>query len=149
MKIDLTSPIVPGHSAGGILVGAEIEAVLAANEIEFKKVERTEEITLYQSDHIDFAVDETGKIYQIMVHGGYLGKIQDKVGLGSTYEDVGTHLGRVGEDWEDNMVVKEFPGFCFEHTPSSDGPPFLLTHICVFVPEDPSLYPDGFLDIRY
>src|SRR5687767_11404410 len=135
MKIDLASPIIPGHSAGNILLGTEMESVLAANEIEFKLEPRTG-CNVYRSDHIDFFIDQSGKIDQIMVHGGYVGKIADRVGLGSTFDDVETHLGRVGEDWEDNMVVKEFPGFCFEYDPN--GPPFRLTHICVFIPEDPS-----------
>jgi hypothetical protein len=146
MKIDLTSPIVPGVSAGNVPLGTDIETVLADNDIEFKRQARRT-TTIYMSDHIDFCVDETGKIYSIIVQGQYLGKIEGKVGIGSTYEDVETYLGRVGEDIDDNMVVKEFPGFGFEHNP--DGLPRRLTHICVFIPEDTSDWPDGAAGIRY
>jgi hypothetical protein len=131
MKIDLEAPIIPGRTAGNILLGTDVMSVIEDSDIQFEKDDKIE-VIIYRSPNITLYTNREGTIHQIMVHGNYLGKINEKVGLGTTYEDLQHYLGPVEEDDNDSMIVKKFPGFFFEHNPEA---PFPLTHIGVYTPE--------------
>lgn len=54
-------------------------------------------------------------IVQVGLCSGYRGELQASIGVGSTISDVEKAFGRsVQEDEEDNLVVPNSPGWCFE-----------------------------------
>ncbi len=56
-----------------------------------------------------------GVIIQVGVYFGYRGALQDAIRVGSTLSDVEDCLGcSVQEDEDDNLVVPNSPGWCFE-----------------------------------
>jgi hypothetical protein len=55
-----------------------------------------------------------GAVNQIGVIKGYRGYLAKRVKIGSTIEDVQAVLGRVIEDDEDKLVMKDVPGLFFE-----------------------------------
>src|SRR6185437_9095357 len=58
---------------------------------------------------------KNGLITQIGVHSGYLGVLENRVRIGSTIAEVEECFGcSVEEDEEDNLIVPNSPGWCFE-----------------------------------
>jgi hypothetical protein len=56
-----------------------------------------------------------GVIIQVGVYSGYRGVLQPRIRIGSTISDVEDSFGcSVQEDEEDNLVVPNSPGWCFE-----------------------------------
>src|SRR6266566_2559700 len=117
--MDIEAPIVPGEGAAGIQVGLPIEEVLKGQETHFTSEEVVNHlvpfpiITRYRSAMVDLWARE-GIVDQIMVHSGYRGKLMDKIGLGSTIADIEAQIGAWEEDEEDNLVIRDLPGMCFE-----------------------------------
>lgn len=56
---------------------------------------------------------KTNKIYQIGVTGDYSGKFLNKIGIGSTLEDVKKYVGEWQEDL-DVYIIPKYEGVCFE-----------------------------------
>jgi hypothetical protein len=110
--IDLDATIVPGKSAAGVSVGGAVTELLA---------------TVHSQSTTRLAIGEKhdlgsvkvwakhGVIFQVGVYSGYRGVLQPGIGVGSTISDVEDSFGRsVQEDEEDNLVVPNSPGWCFE-----------------------------------
>jgi hypothetical protein len=108
-----TAPLIPGKSAAGIFIGSPIETVLKDQKVHFLAEEIRNPLIRYRSPMVDLWV-KAGVITQIMVHDGYSGKLLGVIGLGSTITDIETHVGLWEEDEEDNLVIQNLPGFCFE-----------------------------------
>ena len=80
---------------------------------------------------VDLWVKE-GMVHQIMVHDGYRVKLSGIIGLGSTIGDIERYLGVWEEDEEDNLVIRDFPGMCFEiegYFPNLKDPTFRFAPI--------------------
>jgi hypothetical protein len=117
---DLDAPIIPGQSAGGIVVGSRIEAVLRdAGELFTPEpvaspfIPESERCTRYRSPAIDLWVKD-GIVTQVGVHDGYRGKLSGAVGIGSTVGDLEDCIGAWDEDREDELVILGVPGLIFD-----------------------------------
>jgi hypothetical protein len=110
--IDSNAPIVPGKSAAGISIGDGISELLAtAPTLSRAKLSGTE---TYDLGAIKVWADD-GVITQICVCSGYGGVLEPGIRIGSTIAEVEKGFGRsVVEDDEDNLVVPDSPGWCFE-----------------------------------
>jgi hypothetical protein len=120
--IDLDAPILPGRGAAGLMLGDQIESVLA----ECPDVFDAEEIvnpytpvntTRYRSPSVSL-LEENGQVVQIMIHGNYRGKLDCQIGLGSTIADIQNLCGQCAEDDEDNLTIEGLSGLCFDVTGS-------------------------------
>jgi hypothetical protein len=108
---DLAAPIVPGKSAAGIKLGQSIDEIIKSHQpVEILPL--GDEIK-YCFHQIDLWVKHD-KVVQIGVKLDYLGSIQNKISIGSTINDVQLAFGKVIEDEEDNLVVPNIFGWCFE-----------------------------------
>lgn len=110
--IDLDAAIVPGKSAAGIAVGADVRDLLALNR---------PSATTQQSDYRvhDFGPirvwSSCNVIQQVGVYSGYRGSLDNKIHVGTTIGDVERLFGgEVQEDLEDNLIVSNSAGWCFE-----------------------------------
>lgn len=115
--LDTNAPIIPGKSAGDVEINATIEDVLKQAgeifEIEYIPDKHIGDLTKYRSKDIDIWV-RNNKVWQIVVHGNYLGKVLDsQIGLGSTLRDVKNYFGDMTLLME-NIMVKTLPGMSFE-----------------------------------
>jgi hypothetical protein len=118
--MNLEAPIVPGESVAGIQLGSPIEEILKEQETHFISEEIVNPLVpsptalwRYRSATVDLWVRE-GIVDQIMVCNGYRGKLMGKIGLGSTIADIEMQIGAWEEDEEDNLVIRDLPGLCFE-----------------------------------
>jgi len=110
--IDNSAPIVPGKSAAGISIGGLVKEMLTTattrSTTNLSSGERHDlgEIKVWAKH---------GVITQIGVYSGYLGVLEPGVRIGSTIAEVEECFGcSVEEDEEDNLVVPNSPGWCFE-----------------------------------
>jgi hypothetical protein len=145
--MNIEAPIVPGESAAGIQLGSPIEEVLNEYNNSFSSgevVNLSPSFPLnirYRSAMVDVWSIE-GRVEQIMVHDGYRGKLMGNIGLGSTIADIERYAGAWEEDEEDNLVIRDLPGLCFEiegYFPDlSKNPAFRhapMKEICVYKAE--------------
>jgi hypothetical protein len=131
--LNINAPIVANFCLGGIYLGWHIDEVLANSNYEFEIDSDLSKKTLslrYKSDHIDFWIKDN-LVWQIMAHSGYQGKIQDKIALGNTLQQVGDVLGDV-KLVEEMYMVKGLPGIAFEPEPEGFDTP--IVEIYVFRP---------------
>jgi hypothetical protein len=116
--MNIEAPIIPGKSAAGIQLRSPIEEFLNEHKNSFSSGEianispRFPQNIRYRSAMDDVWAIE-GNVEQIMVHGGYRGKLMDKIGLGSTFADIERYIGSWEEDEEDNLVIRDLPGLFF------------------------------------
>ena len=108
---DLSAPIIPGKSAAGIELGQAIDEVIKFNQP--NEITIHGDSTKYNFNQVVFWANN-GRVFQIGVKLGYQGSIQGKVGVGTTIHDVQLTFGEVSEDGEDNFIVSNFLGWCFE-----------------------------------
>ena len=120
MTIDRNAPIMPGVGAAGLKVGTDV----ARTVYEASVYGDPEEIVnpyvpgpssvRYRSALVDLWAKE-GRITQIGVHGGYQGRILNRIGLGATVGDAERLIGRVVESDEgETLEFPDMPGVCFE-----------------------------------
>ena len=110
--LDLHATIEPGKTAAGLSIGESVtglpEAAVATRS------SRGAEIELFDFGPVRVWVKD-GVIYQIGVRHGYSGHVGGTtIGIGSSIQQVRDVLGPVFEDNEDNLVVAQVPGLCFE-----------------------------------
>jgi hypothetical protein len=110
--IDLGAPIVPGKSAAGVLLGSVVTELLAT-----VRPRTTTKVSIGEKHDLG-AVNvwaKDGVIIQVGVYSGYRGLLQSGIRLGSTISEVEDSFGgSVQEDGEDNLVVPNSPGWCFQ-----------------------------------
>jgi hypothetical protein len=133
--IDLEAPIIPAQQAGGIVLGTHIQEILEQNK-NFFEVERDERsgalsIFRYRSASLDLWTNND-LVWQIMVHGNYAGKVDEKVGIGSTLADVKKSLGNIKVDTDEILVIG-LPGISFEPEKDDDISP--IVEIYIFEPD--------------
>jgi hypothetical protein len=110
--IDIDAPIVPGKSAAGLSIGGLVSELLVT-------VRPRSTTTLSSGERHDLGAirvwAKEGVITQIGVYSGCWGVLQPGIRIGSTIADVEDSFGSsVQEDEEDNLVVPDSPGWCFE-----------------------------------
>jgi hypothetical protein len=110
--IDLDAFIVPGNAAAGISIGSEVAGLLAT-------IRPQSETKLPNSVKHDLGAVKVWSrdsiITQIGVYRGYRGILQPAIHIGSTVSDVEQVFScSVKEDAEDNLIVPNSPGWCFE-----------------------------------
>jgi len=109
--LDLTAPILPGHSAAGIRVGQSIEEVLLHAPVPV--VETLSTLTVYRFGAV-WVWAQDGRVNQVGVFGDYAGRLPSGVGLGTSLAEVQRCMGRVVRDWDDTLVVEGSDGWCFD-----------------------------------
>ncbi len=108
---ELNAPIIPSKSAAGISLGQSIETVLHANSpSSVCSLSKSEKLSF---DSVDLWVKD-GRVTQIGVKSRYEGTIHSTIGIGSTIAEVQSAIGEVILDDEDNLVVSNEDGWCFE-----------------------------------
>jgi hypothetical protein len=110
--IDLDAFIVPGKSAAGISIGSGVAGLLAT-------IRPQSETKLSNSVKHDLGAVKVWSrdsiITQVGVYPGYRGILQPAIHIGSTISDVEQSFScSVEEDEEDNLIVPNSPGWCFE-----------------------------------
>jgi hypothetical protein len=135
--IDITAPIIPGESIGGIRLGTPIENVLMQGGMAFEVEERKGWdgvlFYTYRSSSLRLWV-KNGRISQIMAHGDYQGKLLDVIEIGMTCPDLEARFGKLELDIYDNPVLPQVPGVSFEYDVESN--PSDITEIYVFDASD-------------
>jgi hypothetical protein len=136
--IDDTAPIVPGQSAAGISVGGLVRKFLATAPM-------ASTTKLSSGERHDLGIVKVwandGVITQIGVYSGYEGVLKSGIRIGSTIAEVEEYFAcSVEEDEDDNLVVPNSPGWCFEtegwtlpETVSNNRNAKIIS-ICVFKP---------------
>jgi hypothetical protein len=110
--IDIDAPIVPGKSAAGVSVGSLVSELVAA--VRPRSTTKRSSGERHDLGAIRVWAKE-GVITQIAVYSGYWGIPQPGIRIGSTIADVEDSFGSsVQEDEEDDLVVPDSPGWCFE-----------------------------------
>lgn len=110
--IDLNAPIVPAKSAAGVSIGDSVAPLLAT-------IRPRSTRTLYFGESHDLGEirvwAKDGVVYQIGVYSGYRGILEPNIHIGSSIADVENSFGcTVQEDEDDNLVVPNSRGWCFE-----------------------------------
>jgi len=135
--IDLEAAIVPGVSAAGILLRSDLTSLPPEPPVSEDK-RLTTELVLRDFGPVKVWLNKD-RVVQVCVLGSYKGTLRKEVSIGSTIAEVGAFFGRaVIEDAEDNLVVPDSPGWCFE-TEEWGGTQTIeenfnarITSICVF-----------------
>jgi hypothetical protein len=112
IKIDLDAPIIPGAAAAGLQIGDDIRKILA-----FAKPDEAHELvgfTIHRFGPVK-VWSSSNAVSQIGVYEGYHGALNNHIRIGSTIAHVQEFFGReVKEDDDDNLVLVDYPGLCFE-----------------------------------
>lgn len=122
----LDAPIIPGKRAAGIAINADFHLVTRDLQIDFS-VDDSNPIR-YHSPNVDIWL-HNNRINQIMVHGEYKGKFMERITIGTPLDTL-KEIGNLALDREDNLVIVEYPGICFEYDVGSPDSP--ITEIYVF-----------------
>lgn len=112
IRIDLDAPIFPCEAAAGIHIGDDVRKLLAFATPD--EVSKLTEFTIFRFGPVK-VWSSSHLVTQIGVYSGYRGTLSNRIGLGSTIGDVERFYGRkVIEDDDDNLIVADSPGWCFE-----------------------------------
>jgi len=110
--LDLLARIEPGRTAAGLAIGGAILPLARDERHTTRDLGNGLELLDFGSVRV---WAKGGVIEQIGVRGGYSGQvIGTAIGLGSTLQQVVAALGPVVEDEEDNLIVADLSGLCFE-----------------------------------
>jgi len=112
--------IVPEKRIGKIRLGMNYDKLIKLLKFtEYTKEERASCFVII-SDSIQMWVNKTSKVItQILVYNNFKGKINGKIGIGSTLKDVEKYIGKYEEDLG-VYKVKNCPGVCFELEDADD-----------------------------
>jgi hypothetical protein len=125
--LDLGASIEPGRSAAGLSIGESVAGVPEIAESMPKPLGNG--LVRFDLGPVSLWVTD-GVISQIAVRQGYTGRILGTtIGLGSSLQEVQDRFGVVTEDDEDNLVVAQMPGLCFE-TQTWRGTPKVVERNC-------------------
>lgn len=112
--LDLDAAIEPGVGAAGLRLGDEVAQILALHKPDSSAKLPGSERTRHDFGPISIW-EARGRVEQIRLSEGYRGMLDGIIGIGSTIAEVERHFGRpVEEAEEDELVVQDFDGWCFE-----------------------------------
>ena len=119
MEFELNASILPCEGAGGIKLGSIVsdlflDTLNAANLIEH----RSAETNMYRFDSISLFVSNR-RIIQIAVYNKYIGKLDNYIHIGMPKQQVEQQYGMFKLDDEDNLVLADISGVCFEYNVNS------------------------------
>lgn len=110
--LDFDAPIEPGKAAAGVALGDRMERLGEVGDSRRRGLHGLYEFTVVGPVCV---WAKGGVIDQIGVRGGYTGRIEGTaVGIGATIQQVAEEIGPVVEDDEDNLIVADLLGLCFE-----------------------------------
>lgn len=113
MKI-VEGNILPQIGIGKYLLNATKEELLCMIGNDYQEKVRKKD-TIISIENAKFWISSDGKIDQIGVGKGFLGKYKDTVGIGTTLQEVGEYV-EVGDTYE----LKFEKGICFELEDADD-----------------------------
>lgn len=107
--------IIPGKRIGDIELGISKEELLHMIEGQYTEVDLYGSFRI-ENGNVKYWINEEGKLDQIGVGEGFIGKLQDKIGIGSTLQDVQANMGEYDDSDElfCTYRIKGIEGFCFE-----------------------------------
>ena len=143
--IDNKMPIIAGVGAGGITLGESIQdVVLKFPNVFIKKKQFDDDKTgLWGSKNIDLWVENNSRVNQIRVKNNYQGLLLTTISLGDTVDKLESTLGKLILDANDDLVIRDLKGICFEYDLNSK----VLTEMYIY---DSSLYdllPESFYQL--
>jgi hypothetical protein len=122
VRIVVDATIEPGISAAGINLGTPVAEILRDNS-ELLEEQPTLGWSAIRGPFVTLSVRH-GVVRQILVHGGYSGRIKGLVGLGSSVAQLTALLGAWSEGAYGNEIdIPVLPGVFFETEPPGPRPP--------------------------
>jgi len=113
-----TSTIIPGKEIAGFRLGCTIDELKKQIYGKIYSIEKRMNTTVINCEYFSFFISETNKeLFQITVGANFEGKFLDKIGIGSTLQDIEDKIGNWDEDL-DVYILPQYKGICFE---LSDG----------------------------
>jgi len=109
-----TTTIIPGKEIAGFQLGwsfNDLQKEINGNSYATEK--RVDSTVINYKTFSFFISDKNGKVFQITVGHDFKGKFLDKIGIGSTLQDIEDNIGK----WEEELdvyVVPQHKGICFE-----------------------------------
>lgn len=111
MKI-VDSPILPGIGIGAIKLNMTKKELLDLIGTNFKERMR-DDSSIIEVENAKFWIAKDHRLDQIGVYGDFSGKYKNCIGIGSTLQDVTTHIGEYIQVY-DTFELKNDKGICFE-----------------------------------
>lgn len=112
---DLTAPIIPGESLGGIALGADAKTIIPNIEILQKEIIQ-KGLIRYETDSIDIWVKDS-EVVKLAALDNYTGTIDGKVGIGASIKKTVSVIGPLEENFDEDLIAPKVKGVCFK----SDG----------------------------
>jgi len=132
--------ILIGQSLAGFQLGWPV-SVLLERIGQYDERADLEGFYVLAKGDFKFWIDEPSQtLMQIGAEGGFQGKLEGKIGLGSTLEDVRAHFGDWSSDWDCYQIAGR-EGFCFELSDAEPGEAWVeeempIRALYVFTPEE-------------
>jgi len=101
--------IEPGVGAAGFY----LNQIYTSNLGRRKKLSKSSNEELVLLENVRLWLDN-GRISQICLIKNYTGTLENQIGIGSKLSDLKDKYGEVIEDEEDNLILQNYPGVCFE-----------------------------------
>ncbi len=106
--------IIAGKEIAGFKLGIKYQELLEKLFNQHYEIEKRQNTTVVNFQDFSFFVsDKTEKIFQITVGTNFKGKFLNKIGIGSTLQDIENFIGSWNEDL-DVYVLPQYKGICFE-----------------------------------
>ncbi|WP_102272009.1 hypothetical protein [Cytobacillus massiliigabonensis] len=105
--------IIPGERIGIFRLGCKVET-FKKNLTNQYQIEDREGKYIILEENFKFWVDKTSEtITQITVFNKFQGRFKERIGIGSTLDELQRYIG----NWQEQFgvyIIPEYPGICFE-----------------------------------
>jgi len=109
-----TNAIIPGKEIAGFQLGCSKKKKKKKINGNSYVIEKRVNTTVINFENFSFFIsDLNNKVFQITVGHNFDGKFLDKIGIGSTLQDIEDYIGK----WEEELdvyILPQFKGICFE-----------------------------------
>lgn len=112
MKIE-NGEIIPGERIGRFNIGMSKEKLLSQIQHDYTEWNRGDGFCIVSIENAKFWVGVDQKVYQIGVRGEFKGKLDGKIGIGSTLREVKEKYGSYEQE-KDTYGISDVGGVCFE-----------------------------------
>lgn len=116
--MDISSPIIPGQSAGGITLGTAAATIPAIADGRLRQSYFASPnlpdgfVIRYRSAALE-VWESGGAITRIIVREGYTGLIEETIGIGSTLAELEENAGTLEMDDDGTITLPDIPGISF------------------------------------